>query len=628
MFGASPRWFHLKNLIWFALAVLLVHALFRRWGAPPAVALVGSLVFALHPVQVEAAGWITSRGDLLCLVFFAGALLLHSADEGISRRFLLAAGLLVLALLSKEEAVIFAGAAALADFFFRDGRDPRRTFARWPRYLFYLVLAGLYVVLWVELHRSLGSSGAHLLARWGGSLFGTFLLMARGFVYYARLVLLPVDTALDYYLPPAGFDVATVAAVAIVLVVAGWAVRRLVRGGGAGAFAVLWFLVTILPASNLVAPIGIPTAERFLLVPMVGVSLALGAALVRVLAAGRAGRALVAVALALLVVLTFDRARDWADPTSLWSATLARVESPRGLEWRAERRRLDAERRIDRARELRDRNRLEEAEAAEAESRSLLGEAFDLLGRQIAVWRRLPDGGVGPVAKAKAEIAVCRFDLGEYERALALSREALSVRPAPALGHFARALALSGLGRLMPAAQEADRAVELEDTKRFRRGAASIHAQVAREYDAEGNRALAFLALKRAWHLLPDDEENAGVFKALRQMEEDLGDLERRLRKRIAEHPGDAEPVLQLATLYARYGEYERAAPLFDGLLADLGGDPRVLFPYALYFWQGRDTDEGYRRALDLYRRIEVEAPDFPGVREQMRKCEERLGTS
>ncbi|NIQ02191.1 MAG: hypothetical protein GWM98_18810, partial [Nitrospinaceae bacterium] len=76
-----------------------------RWAGGTAAA----LLFALHPLRVESAVWVSERKDLLCAFFFLAACLLylrHASRTGPSAKAYAAAlGLFALALLSKPMAV-------------------------------------------------------------------------------------------------------------------------------------------------------------------------------------------------------------------------------------------------------------------------------------------------------------------------------------------------------------------------------------------------------------------------------------------------------------------------------------------------------------------------------------------
>ncbi|HYO08390.1 MAG TPA: hypothetical protein VER17_05420 [Tepidisphaeraceae bacterium] len=67
-FGATlnPWLFHGANLALHLAASLFVLALLRRLRLRDGPALIGAMLFALHPVQVEAVAWTTGMKDVLC----------------------------------------------------------------------------------------------------------------------------------------------------------------------------------------------------------------------------------------------------------------------------------------------------------------------------------------------------------------------------------------------------------------------------------------------------------------------------------------------------------------------------------------------------------------------------------
>jgi len=65
--GAAP-WFHLVNVLWHVAAAVLVAALVRRW-AGDAAALIAGVLFAVHPVHVEAVANVVGRNELMAAVF-------------------------------------------------------------------------------------------------------------------------------------------------------------------------------------------------------------------------------------------------------------------------------------------------------------------------------------------------------------------------------------------------------------------------------------------------------------------------------------------------------------------------------------------------------------------------------
>lgn len=105
---------HLLNVILHALNAALLALVAARLGASPLRAGLASLAWALHPRLVEDVTWISGRTDLLASICILGALLAWPDEENpkASGRRVLAAGLLLTGLLSKEVAV--AGLLAVA----------------------------------------------------------------------------------------------------------------------------------------------------------------------------------------------------------------------------------------------------------------------------------------------------------------------------------------------------------------------------------------------------------------------------------------------------------------------------------------------------------------------------------
>ena len=106
----GPLGFHLVNIALHALnAVLLFFVGRRLFGEKPA--LVAALLFALHPMQTEAATYISGRSSSLMAAFYLSALLAYLRGA----HWALSSLLFVLALATRETAVTLPAALLLVE---------------------------------------------------------------------------------------------------------------------------------------------------------------------------------------------------------------------------------------------------------------------------------------------------------------------------------------------------------------------------------------------------------------------------------------------------------------------------------------------------------------------------------
>lgn len=148
----SPFGFHAFNLLVHLVTTACVFALartFLRLHAPASdidlVAAWAALLFAVHPLHSEAVTYICGRSTSLMTAFYLGALVYYvRGDEGQLRHRLAALGLFVLAVLTKESAMLFPFALLAWDW---SAGTPWRVSLRrqWPFWA--LCLAALLALL-------------------------------------------------------------------------------------------------------------------------------------------------------------------------------------------------------------------------------------------------------------------------------------------------------------------------------------------------------------------------------------------------------------------------------------------------------------------------------------------------
>ena len=304
--GGDARWFHAMNVVWHAIASVLTWALLRR-VLSPAGALFGAVVFAVHPVHVEAVANVVGRAEAMAAAFAVAAMIAHS------RRSWTAIPLFALALASKESAIVFLGLAIAWDVVTERSPLPALR-ARRVLYAGYLLVAVAYAATLLALFR--GQPFVDTAVLWNAATAGQRLLTVLTVLpQYVRLLVAPAWLSADYN--PRIINLATtftpmvaLGAVLLVLWVVGIATAW--RRSRAVAFGLLWVPIALSPVANVLFASGIVLAERTLYLPSVGACLLFGAAFERI-ALRRAVLAIAGAALAtgLLGARTWTRTPIW-----------------------------------------------------------------------------------------------------------------------------------------------------------------------------------------------------------------------------------------------------------------------------------------------------------------------------
>ncbi len=288
--GGSPLLFHLVNVLLHAVATALVFVLARKY-LPAFGATVAALVFAVHPVHVEAVASVVGRAEVLATLLVLGAVLAYSLDGRLAaagdigrRRWFSSFGclaLLALALGSKEMAFATPGIFLLVDWLDAKQSDARpgdRFRRHWVLWAASVVTAAAF--LWLRSMVVGGFAGVHAAPGLEGEgLTARTLVMAPVVLEYVRLLVFPLHLSADYspdFLKPvARITLTGFAGFATVLLAVLVALQNRDRAPVV-SFGLAWIAGTLLIISNVLVPTGLLLAERSLYLPSVGAVLLAG----------------------------------------------------------------------------------------------------------------------------------------------------------------------------------------------------------------------------------------------------------------------------------------------------------------------------------------------------------------
>lgn len=339
--GGNAALFHGVNVALHAGLAVAVWGLALRL-LPEAAALAVGLLFAVHPVHVESVANIVGCSELLMALgtVIAVRSYLRLRDEGTNLRTLAAVvGGTAVAAFSKEQGVLVPLMLLAAEVTLV--RDRRPLLARLRVVAPVAVSVGAVVAVYLALR-------AGAVETWDDAPAGLWMVVSAddrrwtmlGVVpEWLRLLLWPARLAIEYSPPHvAVYREWSVGLLPGVTVVAGGLVLLVLsfRRAPVAAFGLLLAGLALGPVSNILLPTGVILAERTLLLPSVGILLAVGA-LLAALAADlepAARRAAARPAWALLAVLVIAggvrsalRTTVWRDDETLLATAVA--ETPR-----------------------------------------------------------------------------------------------------------------------------------------------------------------------------------------------------------------------------------------------------------------------------------------------------------
>ncbi|HEX4560657.1 MAG TPA: hypothetical protein VH113_02395 [Gemmatimonadales bacterium] len=323
--GGGPLWFHIVNVGWHVVASVLVVLLADAWGGS-AVALLAGLLFAVHPVHVEAVANVVGRAELMATTFTLAAV--YTAVQ-LDRPWWSAA-LWGLGLLSKESAGVAPVLVGLA--WWAGVGAPRQpsgpsgpSWPSWPSRGQMWLFAGAWGAAGAACLMSAylvlaGATGSASVAPVfvGHSAVAVRLTAVSEMADLVRLLLAPVTLRVDYSpaertIVTSVFDGRLLAGLLLVVLWGILAVTAWRRGRRVEMLGMLWVLAAYLPVSNLIVPIGLLMGERTLYLASAGMVLALAGMALRLPVRPSALAAAAACVVALGALRTALRVPIWHD---------------------------------------------------------------------------------------------------------------------------------------------------------------------------------------------------------------------------------------------------------------------------------------------------------------------------
>ena len=258
--GSEPFGYHLGQLVLQIVCVLLLYFLLERIESSR-IALLASLLFAVHPTNVETVAWVSETKSTLAFLFFLLSFwaFLRQRERGGWGYGVWCAVFQILSLLAKINTVVAPAIFLLWDYRQRRSFDKKTIASLACFFLISIIMTGVHLVSFME------SQGIDERAYFGGP--GVHVMNLPLFIFfYIQMLIFPHPLSAWYMFPVAVHFSGTLAVEWAALLVLAW---FLLRSNRQAQFWGLWFLVFLAPVLQII-PFGIWVADRYLYIPAIG----------------------------------------------------------------------------------------------------------------------------------------------------------------------------------------------------------------------------------------------------------------------------------------------------------------------------------------------------------------------
>ena len=336
LWGAWTPGFHAVNMAGHILAAILLLGLLQRLFKNKFLSLATALIFLLHPVQVEAVSYVNSFGDSLSVIFILGGLHAYMRWRESGRPahdsgwFFSALGAYLIALMSKETAIVMPGLVFLIDWIVIKESLWRPKLAKifgglWA----FLAMLGGYVLLRATVLNFNNTFNIyHEQNVFTGSFYVRLLTFFKVLWLYAAVIFWPVDLHMERS-PAIGFVTSPFNwQVGAGVIIFGLLLAALVyfwKKSPAISFGLGWFFIGLSITSNLAVPVSGLMYEHWLYLPLAGFALAILTAGTLIFKSSRLQKIGLVILLIFLIgflMQTVRRNFDWRDPVIFYQQTL------------------------------------------------------------------------------------------------------------------------------------------------------------------------------------------------------------------------------------------------------------------------------------------------------------------
>ncbi len=273
----NPIGYRITNILFYILTCIMVFltlknlsSQLRERASPDShlrVAMFGSLIFAAHPVHVEAVTWLSARKEVLQGFFFflAFYLYLKGSEETAKKKliyFLFTLFSILIAILSKPSAVVFPGILILYEVSKRKDKGLEFIRNHWLFFSISIIVSTIFIYILIRVMIEAGGFKPYR----GGNFFSNLLISFYAFIYNIKLLVATINYSAAYTIPVSNpiVSIRTFLFVITTFLIFGFSIWSL-KKTRIIFFSTFFFLITIFPYLNLL-PISTLLADRYVFI--------------------------------------------------------------------------------------------------------------------------------------------------------------------------------------------------------------------------------------------------------------------------------------------------------------------------------------------------------------------------
>lgn len=325
MCGLEPVCYHVTNVVLHILVALCLFWMAALLFHDEMISFFASILYVTHPVHTEAVAYISGRTDPLAALFMLLAFIFYvkSLAGPIGMPFFIMIITYALALLSREQSLILLGLVLVYHYSFKKKVSLRNYMALIVMSVGYIVLR--YAVLGLDITKTV--KYANLIERVPG--------FFAAFFEYIRLIIMPVGLHMAYGHRTFFFtDLRVLLGIALFIAFILF-IMRSARKDRVSLFSALWFMVALIPVTNIYPQLNAFMAAHWLYVPLIGMAL-LAANGLSALYKNDRTRVVAIMVLSAFVVffsyLTIEQNNFWNNPSAFYEHTIK--YAPDSYKWK------------------------------------------------------------------------------------------------------------------------------------------------------------------------------------------------------------------------------------------------------------------------------------------------------